>query len=188
MMEALRTHLIHQLKKPVKGSVQQEDLIPAAVFVPLFRKNSSWHLLLTSRSAKVRYHKKQISFPGGMYNREDGNLLTTALRETEEELGIKASDIEVWGQLEETPTPTRFLITPFVGTFPYPYQLRPSADEIDHILEIPISHFIDTNPAIQMMEFLGKTHEIPFYRANGRWIWGATGRIVRQLTSLMADA
>ena len=156
--------------------------------MPLFRKAKVWHLLLTARSAKVRYHKKQVSFPGGMVNRTDGSLLATALRETEEELGIKPCDVEIWGMLDATPTPTRFLITPFVGTFPYPYRFHPSADEIDEILEIPITHFIDTIPAIQMMEFLGATHEIPFYRADGRWIWGATGRILRQLTSLLVNS
>ena len=98
----------------------------AAVLVPLFEKDASCHLLFTMRSHQVRHHRGQISFPGGAFDEEDADLQRTALREAFEEIGLREREVQVLGILDDIITTSEFIVTPFVGVFPYPYLFKVS--------------------------------------------------------------
>ena len=104
--------------------IEQPSLARAAVLVPLFEKGENCHIVFTKRSDNVRYHKGEISFPGGVFDERDLELERTALRETDEEIGLKENDVQIIGVLDDIITVTQFIVTPFVGLFPYPYPLK----------------------------------------------------------------
>lgn len=171
-----------------KHKLTLKNFKPSAVLVPVFEKNGEDILLFTQRNQKVRHHKGEICFPGGTYDPKDHFLLNTALRETEEEIGLKAEDILILGELDDLITPTSFRINPFVARIPYPYPFQINEKEIDCLIEIPLMHFMDEkNLELRKVTFEGEEVEIPFYHWEKHTIWGATGRIVRQLISLLKN-
>jgi 8-oxo-dGTP pyrophosphatase MutT (NUDIX family) len=164
----------------------EEHVIPAAVLIPLFAKDGEVHVLLTVRTNKVEAHKGQISFPGGMHEESDVDLLTTALRETYEEVGIEPASVEVLGELDQLISVTDFIITPYVGIIPYPYEFVPSEDEIEEILEVPLSFFLDkSNARTEQREFRGRPITVYFYDYGRYLIWGVTARILTGFLDLL---
>lgn len=171
-----------------KNRISIRNFTPSAVLVPVFEKNSEDHLLFTQRNQKVQHHKGEICFPGGVYDKKDHFLLNTALRECEEEIGLKPEDVLILGELDDLMTPTYFRINPFVARIPYPYPFKINETEIDSVLEIPLRHFMDEkNLELKTVSIEGEEVEIPFYHWENHQIWGATGRIVRQLINLLHD-
>jgi 8-oxo-dGTP pyrophosphatase MutT (NUDIX family) len=157
------------------------ELRPAAVLVPLYVRAGDDHLLFTRRTERMTHHRGEISFPGGGRHAEDADLLRTALRETEEEMGICSSDITVLGRLDDFISIHGYRVTPFVGTFPHPYPCRVNAAEIAEVIEAPLSVLRD--PAIWRKEnwrHKGRMHPVHFYTVNGHEIWGLTAAILRQ--------
>jgi 8-oxo-dGTP pyrophosphatase MutT (NUDIX family) len=157
------------------------ELRPAAVLVPLFARDGEDHLLFTRRTELMKHHRGEISFPGGGRHAEDADLLQTALRETEEEMGIRPADITVLGQLDDFVSIAGYRVTPFVGSFPYPYSCRVNAAEIAEVIEAPLSVLRD--PAIWRKEnwrHRGRVHPVHFYTVGGHEIWGLTAAILRQ--------
>ena len=164
------------------------DFIPAAVLVPLFLDHGHSHILFTQRSMEVRDHKGQISFPGGRWEESDADLRQTALRETEEELGIAPSEVEVLGELGQLVTPTGYHITPYVGLIPHPYAYRLNPTEIAGIIEVPLEHLLEPqNLRLERGEFFNSLTEMPYFQFKQHVIWGATGRITRELTELILE-
>lgn len=158
----------------------------AAVLIPLFFKNGEIYLLFTKRSDKVETHKGQISFPGGMADETDEKLRATALRETWEEMGIKESDITLLGKTDKFLTNTNFMVTPYVGHFPYPYEFIISEDEIERIIEVPLSHLIkpeifEIKPWVRD----GIKWNIHYYNYHGDIIWGVTGFLISNFLSII---
>lgn len=102
----------------------------AAVLIPLFFKEDHAHILFTKRTDNVEHHKGQISFPGGMRDAEDKNLLDTAMRESWEEMGIQPKDVTILGKSDTFLTNTNFLVTPYVGYYSYPYEYLINEGEI----------------------------------------------------------
>lgn len=181
---------IHQiLSAHPKKKVSLKDFKPSAVLAPLFIKEGEETLLFTVRNDRVRHHKGEVCFPGGVYDRSDHNLLNTALRECQEELGLQKQDIEILGELDDLITPTYYRITPFVGKIPHPYPLIVNAKEIAETIEVPLSFFLDeTHLKEKTVEYFGESHQVPLYEWKGYPIWGATGRVVRQLVTLVRQA
>ena len=97
---------------------------PAAVLVPLLQAEGEWRLLLTQRTHTVESHKGQVAFPGGRVDPEDESRVATALRETEEEIGLPRDRVRVLGQLDELLTVTQYRVTPVVGVVPWPWDWR----------------------------------------------------------------
>lgn len=158
----------------------------AAVLIPLFFKNGEVHLLFTKRTDKVETHKGQISFPGGMADETDERLRATALRETWEEMGIKSSDIKILGKTDKFLTNTNFMVTPYVGYFPYPYNFKISEDEIERIIEIPLSHLIKPDIfEIKPWERDGIKWRVHYYNYNGDVIWGVTGFLLSNFLQIV---
>ncbi len=165
------------------------DATRAAVLVPLYNTHTASYLLLTKRTETVEHHKGQISLPGGVVDKSDKDFLGTALRETYEEVGIREQDIEVLGALDDTFTVTGFLITPFVGFIPHPYDIKPNKDEVDEVLHVPVGFFMDPkNSKEEPFVRNGSTYIICSYSYKDIWIWGATARIIKHFVELLAES
>ena len=161
---------------------QYHDFVRAAVLIPLFPENNELSVLLTVRTHEVETHKGQISFPGGLRDATDRDAVHTALRETEEELGISPNGIEVLGMLDDLSTPTGFIITPFVGHLPNRPRLRLNASEVAETFSVPLSFFLeDKNARWEMRERNGFQMKVWFYQYGKYLIWGATAAIIRNL-------
>ncbi len=157
------------------------NLRPSAVLLPLFERNGESHLLFTRRTDDVKHHQGEISFPGGAWERQDKDLQATALRETEEEVGLKAGDVEVLGRLDDFESIHGYHVVPFVGMFSLPYSFEADPREIAEIIEVPITRLRD--PAIYRVEdWTHKGRQIPvcFYTIDQYEIWGLTAGILRQ--------
>jgi 8-oxo-dGTP pyrophosphatase MutT (NUDIX family) len=161
--------------------------LPAAVLLLLLEQGGEYQVLFTRRTESLRYHKGQISFPGGACQVEDGTALETALRETWEEIGLEREDVEVLGELDDTLTHvSHFRITPFVAVIPWPYPLKPNPAEIAEIITVPVAALRQkANFREETRVEEGILVTVPFYSYRGKVIWGATARILRQFLSLL---
>jgi len=160
----------------------------AAVLVPLFQKEGDCHLLFTKRSDQVKYHKGEISFPGGMVDEEDSELEQTALREAFEEIGLKDNDVHIIGILDDIVTTTEFIVTPIVGLFPYPYPFKVSEVEIEELIEVPLTSLLNEDSFSEREIFRAGQNEIVYaYQYGKHIIWGATARILKQFLDLISS-
>lgn len=160
----------------------------ASVLIPVLLKNGDdAHILLTKRTDKVKYHKGEISFPGGMYEDGDGDALTTALRESMEEIGAKPQDVEIIGRLNDTNTFTGFVITPYVGLLPFPYDFTLSPAEVSYLIYLPLSYLMTSQYRLESAELNGRNRQAPAFYYEGERIWGATCRMLLQLRSILQD-
>ncbi len=150
---------------------------PAAVLIPLTRAEDDWHILFTRRADTVEHHKGQVSFPGGAADSEDTSPEDTALREAEEEIGLRRSDVRVLGKLGDMLTVTNFLVTPVVGVFPWPYTFKVHTVEVGRVFTMPLLWLADHN---NRMEFIRKETGrslIAYLPYDGELLWGATARM-----------
>jgi len=165
--------LRHHEKKEITG----ENLRASAVLIPLFYNQGQYHVLFTERSDAVVFHKGQVCFPGGTQEPSDSSLLQTALRESEEEIGLEAKDIEILGELDDILTfVTNYVISPFVAFIPYPQSLRTNGREVKGTFFVPLSFLMDE------ANFKQDSYA---YEYEGHIIWGATARILRQFIDLL---
>jgi 8-oxo-dGTP pyrophosphatase MutT (NUDIX family) len=163
---------------PLRPEPEVVGGIPAGVLVPVV-EGSDPHLVLTRRTDLVRHHKGEISFPGGVRHPEDPDLLTTSLRETEEELGIPPDAFDVLGQLPPVHTiVSGYVIVPFVGLLAGPRPMTPSPIEIDEVIEVPVARLAGAEQEVLATDGDGATRGWFAYDIDGQVIWGATGRIV----------
>ncbi len=170
--------------KPRKLSIP--GAIPAAVLIPLFNKQGQPHVLFTLRTEKVEHHKGQISFPGGALESQDKNLLQTALREVEEEVGIPRQQFTVLGELDDFLTVTNFLVTPFVALLAYPFKAHPNDFEVAELLEVPLEIFLtDRYFHLEEREYHQRKFPVYFYDFQGYSIWGATAFMMNRFVELV---
>jgi 8-oxo-dGTP pyrophosphatase MutT (NUDIX family) len=161
----------------------------AGVLVPIVHSSEGYDLLLTERTHLVETHKGQISFPGGMVDAGDADIVDTALRETMEEIGLEREAVDVIGLLDDLPTPTGFIITPVVGIIESLPSLTVNADEVAEVLHIPLSFFADgNNGRKELREFRGSSHEVWYYNTGTHNVWGATAMIIRSLLKKLGKA
>ena len=168
--------------------MEGESLVPAAVMVLLYERDGEEHLLFQVRTHHVEHHKGEISLPGGAQDPEDGTLLMTALRETEEEIGVAPSDIEIYGQLDDTPTRSNFVMSPFVGaiTAPGPYPFEFAEIEVAELLEVPLSRLL-SGEALEWTE-PRPGMRMPAFRHGEHLIFGATARVIDRFVRLIGPA
>ncbi|MDD5081976.1 MAG: CoA pyrophosphatase [Dehalococcoidales bacterium] len=154
----------------------------AAVLVPVYCKDGQYYILFTKRTDKVTNHKSEISFPGGAYQEGDPTLLDTALRECTEEIGLEAVAVEVLGELDVTATlTTNYIITPYVGLIGWPQPLKLDGREAEEIIEIPVLALLQPGCLREEIRVVGgRPITASSYNYQGRVIWGATARILRQ--------
>ncbi|NIQ38328.1 MAG: NUDIX domain-containing protein [Proteobacteria bacterium] len=166
--------------------IHSDNLTPAAILLPLFRKERGCYVLFTKRTETVKHHKGEISFPGGAYDQEDKTLQRTALRESFEEIGLKERDVELLGCLDDVETLTRYLIRPFVGVFPHPYAFEVNRHEIEEIIEVPLESLLEKDRFEEKRIFLdGGERTVFTYRYGKHLIWGATAKILKQFLDLI---
>ncbi|MBI3770458.1 MAG: CoA pyrophosphatase [Deltaproteobacteria bacterium] len=162
--------------------------IASAVLVPLFERDGVLHLLYTKRSESLPHHRGQVSFPGGRHVADaDPTLLATALRETEEEIGVAPAHVDVLGALAPIHTSSsNFLINPFVGVIPHPYAFHPNPHEVSEIFSVPVDVLLHPSTGVEEAWTLqGRTVPVATYRHGAHVIWGATHRITTTLLDLL---
>jgi len=157
-----------------------EQLRPAAVLLPLFQEQGEDFVLLTRRTDDLEHHAGEISFPGGGRHPEDPDLLTTALRETEEEMGISPDHVTIYGRLDDFISVHGYRVTPFVGEFAAPYAYTANPAEIAEVIELPLRSFLAEGVWHQEdWTYRGRVHPVDFYHVGGYQVWGMTAAILR---------
>lgn len=161
---------------------------PAAVLVPLVEREDVLSVLLTRRTDHLHHHPGQISFPGGRVEAGDAGPQDTALRETEEEIGLDRRHVELLGSLPDYYTGTGFRVTPVVGLVRPPFELTLDAFEVAEVFEVPLAHFLDPlNHQRHSMEVEGRTRRFYAMPYGDYYIWGATAGMLRSLYELLQD-
>ena len=157
----------------------------AAVLAPLCMKDGELHLLYFLRTDQVPTHKGQLCFPGGRYAEADATLLDTALRETEEEIGVPVADVRVLGYLGQQTTVTRrHAIQAFVGVIPYPFDFRPDPHEVAEIVIVPVQQLLDPDLCeVRQWEWEGRRVPMRYYHIHSTPLWGATAFLTELLLS-----
>ncbi|MBI2847259.1 MAG: CoA pyrophosphatase [Chloroflexi bacterium] len=183
--ESTLENIKHILRGREKRIVSNLKLSPAAVLVPVYKKEGEYYLIFTRRTKELEHHKGEISFPGGVYSEGDGTLLETALRETCEEMGVIRKDVEILGELDDMPTNSGFRISPYVAAFPYPCSFAVNPNEIEEVLEVPVLALLDkSNVKEGSKDVLGAVMPTYFFEYKGNVIFGATARILKQFLDL----
>lgn len=159
----------------------------AAVLVPLVLRSGQLNLLFTQRTEYLAAHAGQISFPGGRVENTDAGRAETALRETEEEIGLARRHVTVLGSLPDYQLPTGFRITPVVGWIEAPFETRADPYEVADIFEIPLDHFVDPS-RYQRHEyhFNGRHRHYVAIPHEGRYIWGATAGMLLSFARVLS--
>jgi len=187
-MGAMERRLKQALSQRQKQHIVDASRVSAAVLVPIYYKQGDYYLLFIKRTEWVKEHKGQISFPGGGYEKRDGALLNTALRESAEEIGLEPDAVEVLGELDDFVTSTsNYIISPFVALIPWPYQFEINEHETEELIEVPISALLDKSCLRRGTERIdGEMATSYFYHYQGRIIWGATARLLNQFLAIFA--
>lgn len=201
--------LRERLNAPLPGFAAQERMMGRVIAAPpqvpenarlsavmclIYPTENNWHMLLMRRMEDGRAHSGQVSFPGGRYEPEDESLLFTALRETEEEVGIASTQINVLGSLSPLYIPvSNFHVFPFVGYAPSRPVVSLSAFEVSYIIETPLGWLIDdrnkittnvTSPAVPGLIRNVKAYQL----ADGGIVWGATAMMLSELEVLLRES
>ena len=185
-LDRLRASL---LREPITGHFVQEDggeglpLTPAAVLFPIVLRDNGQTVLLTQRTAHLKDHAGQISFPGGRVEEEDQSPVHTALRETEEEIDLARKHVEVLGFLPEYRTGTGFRVTPVVALVTPPFELALDPFEVAEAFEVPLAFLLDpANHKRHSLHYRGALRHFFAMPYGDYFIWGATAGMIRSLT------
>ena len=153
----------------------------AAVLVPLYRSGGVWHAVFTKRRADLEQHAGEISFPGGRQEEADEDLRRTALRESEEEIGLPPSGVELVGALPPIGTfVTSYTVYPFVGVIDAGLTWTLQSTEVEEVLEHSLPALVAGHEMKRLLR-KGVPFKTPTYTVAGTFVWGATARIVQLL-------
>lgn len=191
----LRSRLLSALARPGPassdfdlnpGTVPSEGrkLRPAAVLIAL---TEAEEVILTKRSPQLKHHPGQVAFPGGKQDAVDATLVEAALREAEEEVGLRSDQVEMLGALPVHETVTGFEVTPFIGLVQGPFDPVPEAGEVAEVFSVPLD-FV-SNPShfrVEGRRWRGQRRHYYTAPYGPYYIWGATARMLRGLAERMA--
>lgn len=182
LIEQIRTTLAVHKRVPLAPGP-----VPAAVLIPLYLKNGACHILFTKRAENLTHHRGEVSFPGGVYQPEDGDTLRTALRETSEEVGISPEDVDILGVLDDFLSIHNYLVTPYVGFVAARHQLRLNPAETERVIEVPLS-FALTPGIFQLRDstWQGRTFPLFFIDYEGDKIGGITAAMLKQFLDIIS--
>ena len=157
----------------------------ACVLIAIIEDGDGYGVLFSRRSQNLAAHSGQIAFPGGAVE-EGESLEAAALRESEEEVGIPASRVEIIGRLDDLITNSGFLVAPFVGLIAGKIDYILQASEVDEVFEVPIHRLLaEDQPEVRYVEFRGKRYPVYYYHSDHHEIWGLTGRILKGFLDLV---
>lgn len=160
----------------------------AAVLIPIYSEEDQLKLILTKRTETLKHHKGEISCPGGRKEESDKDLIETALRETEEEIGVRQNQVKILGRLDDLFTITRYIITPFIGSIHGQIELKSCDAEVAEILHIPLRLFLREDKfAEKAFERNGVQYPLYYYYWENYEIWGATAYILNNFIELIFD-
>ncbi len=157
-------------------------LKPAGVLIPVRQDGGTLSVLLTRRSAELKHHAGQISFPGGRMEPDDEDIAATALRETHEEVGIEPESVSVLGHLEPMPTITGYAVTATVGLVAEGTALVVDRNEVEVAFDVPLEFLLDPKNATQLERtWNGRSIPTVEFRYSEHRIWGATASMLLEL-------
>lgn len=163
-------------------------LRPAGVLCGLIDRGDGLRVILTRRADHLRRHAGQVAFPGGRVDPADPSLLHAALREAEEEIGLRAEQVDVVGQLDAHETGTGYAVTPFVAFVDRNFDPRPDPGEVAEVFEPPLSFLVDpANRRLDERVWQGRRRAYYAMPWEGRYIWGATARMLVALADRIAS-
>ncbi len=185
-IERLRSALRSRIPK----TIDDPGAIRCAVLVPILGDGDDPRILYTRRSEHLPDHRGQVAFPGGKRSPRDAALIDTALRETEEEVGIERGQVEIIGRLDDVPTvATRYIVTPYVGIIDPGARIRPNPDEVAAIFFVSLDALSDPETHVtRVRSWNGATYEVDVIQAGEHEIWGVTLAITRNLITCMDHA
>jgi 8-oxo-dGTP pyrophosphatase MutT (NUDIX family) len=156
----------------------------ASVLVPLICQSGNWYLLYTRRADGVEHHKGQVSFPGGASDPGE-NAEQTALREADEEIGIRPTDVRILGHLPQIVTISDYLVTPIVGVVSWPYAFRVYTPEVARVFTLPLEWLANRDNFMTLMRKETGRHVITYQPYDGELLWGATAHITVEFLKIL---
>jgi len=173
-----------EVRQDINDELQPKD---AGVLILLYPVKGSVYTVLIKRTDYPGVHSGQVSFPGGKYEPADKDIDFTAIRETEEELGISLEHLEVLGRLTELHIPvSNIMVYPLIGFIRFRPVFRPDRTEVYDILEVNLSELI--RPGIigySTRQILGRETSVPYYNIQEKQVWGATAMIISEFLELI---
>ena len=163
----------------------------AAVMMLIYPKNNKSHLALIVRNTYAGVHSAQIGFPGGKVELEDNSLIQTALRETHEEIGIHPDKIEVIKSFTEVfIPPSNFIVAPFLGISYTELEFIEQVEEVSGIIEFPLLDFLNEKTIVKkiMNTSYGNNIEVPTFKINDHYVWGATAMMMSELKEVIISS
>ena len=169
---------------PASAAARRE----AAVLAPVVARDGDAHLLFTKRAAHLGRHPGQMSFPGGGREPTDAALSDTALREAHEEIGLRPTEVDLLGRIDDVTTASDYAVRPFIGIAP-DREYIPDESEVAEVVVLPVDAFTDpTNyESERRVGREGDPYRLHFFHVDGYLVWGATGGIVVQLLERTTD-
>ena len=166
---------------------QKSNFLEASVLIPVLTFKENLEILLTKRSTNLKNHPGQIAFPGGKKEKFDSSPIETALRETEEEIGLSQHLVEIVASLPTHKTATGFIINPYIDIISQPFKETLRCGEVDEVFTVPFDHILnEKNFSIQTRKWNGsqrKYYAVPY---GPYYVWGATARILLNLSQALS--
>ncbi len=164
--------------------LKRDKLRKASVLIGFIERDNGINVLFTRRAKHLKHHPGQVSFPGGKLETSDRTLADTAIRETYEEVGIEKNKIEIFGQMPELVTISRFTVTPFLAFISPDYQTRIDKNEVDEAFEVPASIVLDKSKLhSQSFKINNDSHRVFGLSYQSHFIWGMTAQIIQAMQS-----
>jgi len=177
----------HDLQPEPIAPPDEKAAVPAAVLIPIVLREDGPTMLLTTRASGLRSHSAQVAFPGGRVDAVDGSPVVTALRETEEEIGLSREHVQTVGFLDAYLTGTGYRIVPVVGLIAPPFDLTLNPHEVDDAFETPLAFLMNpANHHREGREWKGRYRTYYAMPFGDRYIWGATAGMIRNLYERLA--
>jgi 8-oxo-dGTP pyrophosphatase MutT (NUDIX family) len=166
-------------------SIAGNHFRPAAVLVPIQEREDGDYLVLTQRAEKLNHHSGQVAFPGGRVDAGDHGEMAAALREAQEEIGMDPRCVRILGRLDQVTAAYSFVVTPFVGLIPSPYEFRLNPSETAAVFSVPLPELLKPSCVSVDDRLSSRGEPIYHFQYDGWDIWGATARIIVQLLELV---
>ena len=167
---------------------QKFNFLEASVLIPILTFKKDLEILLTKRSNSLKNHPGQIAFPGGKKDQIDSSPIETALRETQEEVGLNPKNVEIIASLPSHKTATGFVIKPYLGLINQPFSETLRQGEVDEIFTVPYEYILnEENFSIQTRKWNGSQRSYYVVPYGPYYVWGATARILLNLSRALSQ-